>query len=166
VPRLHLPLLACLLTTWLVPAPGRAHQPLESSARIENTRDNLELTLTLAQPYAAALLVPAPTLPLTPENFDSLRPALLAIAPLLAAATDTSGKMLDPTRVLVSLTTEGEVRYLLLYPSDLRPAGFSMPALATLPRGYFCTLSDQRTTPPGRAILFKERPVHAFPALP
>lgn len=166
MPRLPLPLLACLLAIWLVPLPSQAHQALESSVQIASTPENLELTLTLAQPYAAALLVPPPTLPLTTENFDQLRPALLAIAPLLAAATDRSGKKLEPARVLVSLTTEGEIRYLFLYPSGLQPADFSMPALARLPRGFFCILSDQRTTPPGRVILFKERPLHAFPALP
>jgi len=166
MPRLHLPLLACALAVWLPPTNARAHQALESSALIASTTENLEITLTLAQAYATALLEPTPALPLTPDNFDSLRPALLAIAPLVATATDAAGKKVDPTRVLVSLTTEGEIRYLFLYPTAVHPAGFGMPALAKLPRGYFCTLSDQRTTPPARAILHKEHAFHTLPALP
>ncbi len=150
----------------MLPAAGRAHQALESSAQIESTAENLEITVTLAQTYAAALLDPAPAMPLTAGNFDVLRPALLVVAPKVGSATDAAGETVPPARVLLSLTTEGEIRYLFLYPAELRPAGFGMPALATLPRGYFCTLSDQRSTPPGRAILHKEHPFHAFPAPP
>jgi hypothetical protein len=166
VSRLRLPPLAFVLAICSLPTSGQAHQALESSAQIETTAENLEVTITLAQTYAPALLDPAPTMPLTPGNFDAVRPALLAVAPKVGAATDAAGATIPPARVLVSLTAEGEIRYLFLYPAELRPAGFGMPALATLPRGYFCTLSDQRSTPPGRVILHKDHPLHAFPALP
>ena len=164
--RLRLPPLALVLAICSLPTSGQAHQALESSAQIETTAENLEVTITLAQTYAPALLDPAPAMPLTPGNFHAVRPALLAVAPKVGAATDAVGATIPPARVLVSLTAEGEIRYLFLYPAELRPAGFGMPALATLPRGYFCTLSDQRSTPPGRAILHKDHPLHAFPALP
>ena len=117
---------------------------------------------------ACLVATPAPISPIQTANFFEHRPGLLAAAPSLCTLLDSADRPIAPLQTLVSLNSEGEVTYLLLYPPDTRPAALRSAFLDTSSApGRFVSLLDSTRSPAGRAVLVRAHSTYHFaPASP
>lgn len=143
-----------LVALLLAPLAALAHDPLQNTASLGPDEENLAVSVTLSQVCSLRLLAEAGRpAELDEAAFAERREAFAAAAPAVCVLLSASGEPIAPQRVLVSLNRDRELHYLFLYAADVVPARLRMDHLATQPPGAFCEFSDDRASPPHRAVL-------------
>ena len=141
-----------------------AHGVFETSLKIEVSPENLEVSAVFSLDAARLLLPSAERDAFQAETFADHRAALRAAAPAVCTLLDSAGAALPPERVLVTLSHEGEVCFLILHPPAARPARLKTPFLEAQAVGAFCVLTDATRPEPLRALLLKDKSTYAFPS--